>query len=881
MLQLHATLLDPNGLLDTLQRSAEQARNYKIGRFVTVEAEAGIGKSRRMRELAARLRPTMRVFQIALPVDTSSASYGLFIALLHAIFELDARQEQEEQREQVRAVVEGLLGAQTTDKLVPIFWLLGVASAEERQGIEGLEPKQQRQQLRRAVHALLLQAASAEPFALLVDDAQRMDSESAHLLMAILAKRAALPAIVVLFLRPIADQEVHPLQQLFDLPPDARHHLEPFTEQQARDFLAALLQWPDAPTLLEELVLARGQGIPFLIEELVRNMIESGLLARQEGQWQLDEARASDESLLPLTVQMSVLDRVERLPQPARILLEVAAVLGVRMMQAELLEAAGQVHPVWRRQVWLGALTPLYARGFLLRGANAEEVGFRHNLVQEAILYNLTPAILQRYHSGVAAALEQLYPDPSVEIINRLARHYSEAGAAVQALRYLRQAAAKAREFLSWEQAEHFYKRAFEHFPVEVRQQPELFLEYGDLLLNNARYKDAFEIYQAGLTVADQETGARFYRQLGIVHMRQSNYEAADKSLRKALETVNPRNTQGWGIILSELGWVRFQQGQLEEAEKLLDQALTMLRYGGDVHAERAQVYNRLAGVAFRRGDLRRAQELIERSMDSLATVGDLLGMAKAHTNLGSIATQHGDYKNGIEQREQALMLFQRLGNVEGQTIVLLNLGSLYEANALFPRARELADEGLALAREIGQPSLENHALNLIAWAMAYLENPATAIPLLRQSLQFSQEVGSTMRAYEVSLRLGETLLLTGEEAHLEEVEKIVHDLLQAKLPVDMMGELWRVRAHLSLQQGKLDEALRSIQTSLEVQIGEALPPFNLLASQAVRVAILRAQGKTEEAAAQREETLRMWQARALPKAPIPDLIQAMLAVEE
>ncbi|MHB9091365.1 MAG: hypothetical protein ACYC7H_08085, partial [Chloroflexota bacterium] len=84
-----------------------------------------------------------------------------------------------------------------------------------------------------------------------------------------------------------------------------------------------------------ELILARAEGNPFYVEEVVRMLIDRGGIERRDGQWVATRELRSIE--IPDTLQGVIMARIDRLSEEAKYTLQVASVIG-RRFQARVLE---------------------------------------------------------------------------------------------------------------------------------------------------------------------------------------------------------------------------------------------------------------------------------------------------------------------------------------------------------------------------------------------------------------------------------------------------------------------------------------------------------------------------------------------------------------
>src|SRR5439155_10364490 len=111
--------------------------------------------------------------------------------------------------------------------------------------------------------------------------------------------------------------------------------LRELSPAQSRRLVEALLTIDNLPASVKDLILAKAHGNPFFVEEVVRSLIDTGMVYREEDVWR---ARAGIEQIaVPESVQSVILSRVDRLERNLRGVLESASVIG-RLFRRRLLE---------------------------------------------------------------------------------------------------------------------------------------------------------------------------------------------------------------------------------------------------------------------------------------------------------------------------------------------------------------------------------------------------------------------------------------------------------------------------------------------------------------------------------------------------------------
>lgn len=181
---------------------------------------------------------------------------------------------------------------------------------------------------------------------------------------------------------------------------DAVLSLEPLSEPACARMLAACLSTPAAPAELSALVVAHSDGLPFLVEELLAGLVASGALVRRDGQWRTEgPARPT----VPSSLAESVYSRLRALDQTGRRVLGAAAVLG-RRFDWDLLPGVADVDGTATVEVLRQAVDAQ------LVAAEGQRFRFRHALTREAVLAELLPPERAALSARALVAVRRAHP---------------------------------------------------------------------------------------------------------------------------------------------------------------------------------------------------------------------------------------------------------------------------------------------------------------------------------------------------------------------------------------------------------------------------------------------------------------------------------------
>jgi tetratricopeptide (TPR) repeat protein len=234
--------------------------------------------------------------------------------------------------------------------------------------------------------------------------------------------------------------------------------LAPLAVEDSQRLTDHLLRVSDLPEAMRERILARAEGNPFFLEEIIRGLIEEGVLRREGDRW--TAAGPPEQWTIPTTLRGMIGARIDRLPAPAKALLQHAAVVG-RFFGYRTLRALSDEPAELDR-----ALAHLLRAELIRELASPPERQyiFKHALTQEAAEASLLAEQRRDLHGRVARHLESTLGDGASEQAALLAHHWYHAAEWDKALEHTLAAAARARALYDRPAASSHFWRALELF---------------------------------------------------------------------------------------------------------------------------------------------------------------------------------------------------------------------------------------------------------------------------------------------------------------------------------------------------------------------------------------------------------------------------------
>jgi class 3 adenylate cyclase len=345
--EIRSAMIGRDAELDRLKSACAIVR-ARQGRVAAVLGEPGIGKSRLLSELRAYATADGSVTWL----EARCLSYGrgiphhLVADLVRSAIGVPATADEPEVRAALERAAREHFGAEWLDAYVYLGHLLAIQlTAEERARMSRFELEALKRYTA-AIIGLVRSLAERGPVVIALEDLHWADAPSIDLLLGLLPLARELPLLVIATSRLDRESEGWRLISLVrDVFGDAlvELRLDPLSAEESRTLVGNLLHVESLPQATRDHILAKAEGNPFFVEEVIRMLIDRGAIERRDDRW-VATAREADVEI-PDTLQGLLLARIDRLPPESKRTLRVASVIGrqfgVRMLE-RLLETPAQ-----------------------------------------------------------------------------------------------------------------------------------------------------------------------------------------------------------------------------------------------------------------------------------------------------------------------------------------------------------------------------------------------------------------------------------------------------------------------------------------------------------------------------------------------------------
>ncbi|HSR34589.1 MAG TPA: ABC transporter substrate-binding protein, partial [Anaerolineae bacterium] len=472
------------------------------GQIVAVLGEAGIGKSRLVEEARAdaALGPLRWLEGRSLSYGQTLSFWGITQLLLSELGLSDADPEPKI-KAALRKRVQALVGDRASDLLPYLAHLMGVGlDPEAARRVNELDGETLKRQILVAASEYFHAVAQEQPTVLILEDLHWADPSTLQALQGLLALTDRSPLCLLLLAR---IEHGHGSWQLkVSAETDYAHRytqiqLKPLSSQASDELVSRLLEVENLPPSIRRLILERSEGNPFYLEEIIRNLIDQGVIVQQAGGWRATAEIAQVE--IPETLQGVLLARIDRLQEEVRHTLQLASVIGKSFLYRLLVAISAA-----ERQ--LDEHLSQLQRADLVREKTRRpelEYIFKHSLTQEAAYSSLLVERRREFHRKVGEALEQLFADRQEEFYGLLAHHFDAAGEPAKAIDYLIKAGDTARERDAFAEAIQDYRRAIELLDAEgdAARASRTWLKLGLIHQVNFRFEQAHQANEAAFSL--------------------------------------------------------------------------------------------------------------------------------------------------------------------------------------------------------------------------------------------------------------------------------------------------------------------------------------------------------------------------------------------
>ncbi len=812
--------------LTFLKRLVDEAIQGR-GRVVFLSGEAGVGKTRLVEELASYAQDMGVLYMRGRCLYKEGADpYLPFLDALRSLSgsSIVGGRDRPELPLSIATGI-GLKGREVGPMGVSVMegssddWIEeeGQKVVDVTEQLRRIDLGKERDRMFEAISSMILSIARARPLILFLDELHWAARATLQLLAYVVRGIRTSRVLVIAAYRPeelaSSDGGQHPLIELMARIGregiSSTLALRPLDVRGTRHLLSVLLGRPDFPEGFVEAVFKRTEGNPYFIEEVVKSLVDGGVINPGDAEWPR-KVDASSMSI-PSSVRMVIAQRISRLSSPAAQLLEGASVLGDEFTLDEL-----------------AALTDPGANGLTkaldeLRGANliagATESGketyrFTHTLLREVVYEGLSRARRRALHRRAASAIEAIHAGSLSERIFSLAYHYSGAGDLPRGARYLAQAGHKALQSFAPDEAARYYQSALEALekleptPENIRLEEETLVSLGNVHYIVGEWDKALEEFGEAVKLS-AESGSDACRALshlrmGEIEEKRSDWARAAENLQRSLEIYTAiKDTSGIANAHLALGTMHWRQGEYQRALEEATLCLSLLEGAGEMYLS-AMAMSLLGSIHTDMGEPQRARECYERGLELAQRAGDPLEISRAYNNLGRMEIKEGHYDAALELLQKSVEAAKRSGNARQVGYALASLGECFARAGDLEAAMDNLDLSIAIFEKLDERVMIGSIMMRRGLIFRNAEDWEMARKCFLESTRIVEELNMPFTLGEHLLEFGITCALQGDR---REAKKLITRALHTFEAIGAAKHVERARSELKrLEDSERDE---------------------------------------------------------------------------
>jgi predicted ATPase len=814
--------------LGVLEQAWRETVEGNHAHYVAIVGETGLGKRSIVARFLSQLAPgAATILRTQGRRTIAETPFAIIADLVRDFLVISDDTEPREVRRRIESALSLLYPGRESDPdardgAVSVATLLGI----KLPGIVDpeLDPVERRHRIFRTIDRLGERLLRDRPLVVVIEEVHYADPQSLELLRGLVMARRSLPLLGIATARD--DERIR--AALADITPEFRRVIE-LGELDSREreqlLMGRFADDPAARPLCEQLLL-RGGGNPFYLRELVESLLERGVVAAEQGK--LVWVKRDAELQVPTTVEAVIASRLDALPAGQKETLLRAAVLGRRIVPAELSALLG-------RDV-SAELEELTLRGLLDR----DKAGYAfHNQIIMEIAYAAIPEEekreLHRRATRVLAHRENARPEADAV----LARHAAAAGDRDEAVRRFLQAARAARDVAG-------NKLAFDHL-TRARK-----------LLAQDDHVRRFEI------ASEREHILR-----GWGHRAAALRELA--VMQRAAEAMGDRARQAQA--LARLARFNQEVGRSARARREAARALTLARQAADqkteIEALRIEALV-LHGLGLTPDALLRIHEALALCSPEGPAPGaagepprpidrdTLLARASVMSSRGTILLATGQFRDAVNAYAEAMVIYRRLAVRRMEAAALNDLGIVSVGLGEYEEALAYYKRSLAIDREIGNRAALGSKLSNIGQACLDLGDFERAERYLRKAIEIHEALGERSQAADAFITLGQLFLRRDRpQVARQEIDKGLAVALETSNRFqEIRALIYLAMAHLAGREAP-DGALELARSATRLAQAAHIPQGHAWGL-AVEALALAASGRAAEGTARSAEAVRL-----------------------
>ncbi|MDO9537687.1 MAG: tetratricopeptide repeat protein [Thermoplasmata archaeon] len=436
------------------------------------------------------------------------------------------------------------------------------------------------------------------------------------------------------------------------------------------EMIKHILNIKDLPAQFTAKLYDESSGNPFFVEEVLRSLMDEGIILRHGHIW--DAGVDLSKIRIPNTIKDVISHRIARLSEDDKKVLRFATVVGDTFSFAILKEVSGI-----QEEMLLDSLDRLMLADIVQEVPNTsdEEYGFDHKLIRSVIYDSMSQSRVRLLHKSVGEVIERLHPEQLKEWAFELARHFMLGKHTQKTYDYAILAGDKAFNALAFDRAVDYYitaLRTMDLLPMTEgfdrdAEKIRLSMLVGSLYFGLGLWNNSIKYFEDALKTARKNSNetVEVKALISLGHSKRSagnNREAEDHFVKADEIAGKLDDVQAMGEIQRGLGYVHWRKGENDEAIEHYNQSINFSMKAGNL-SSMAKTFIELGNVYNNWGQYAKAIEYYSKSIVELEKLGEYYELARAYNNIGDTYLHMNEWNKAIEALEKCREVSEKIGN--------------------------------------------------------------------------------------------------------------------------------------------------------------------------------------------------------------------------
>lgn len=536
--------------------------------------------------------------------------------------------------------------------------------------------------------------------------------------------------------------------------------LEPLSAESVSTMIRLLCPGTKASRDYRDFLYQKTEGNPFFVEEILKYLSAEEI-----------DGCPQEIHEVPLSIYAVLQRRMDSLASGMRDVFACGALIG-EDFEFEIL---------WRvqdrpKEEILDAVEAGVKAHVIRENLEGEEGRYRfvHSLMADILYSGIGKVRRKLWHRLAGEALEEVYADRLPQLNGRLVHHFERAEEWEKAFGYALESAAQAKEVYANQEAIQLFgraKRILHRLKRESRRDAIMIAgQLGETYETVAEYEKALEEYRLVRSLAKEEGDANKEADgllmISGVYVTMAKLDEAMANAERCRDIYRETGDQkGLAASLDTIGTIHSRRGEYVEGLKYLEMSLETRTKIGDKRGLAKSIDN-IGTLYWRRGEYAASLKRLRKALELRREIGDRKGVSESLNMIGNVHWSHGDYDEALKCHEEVLSIRRKMGLKRGVAGSLTNIGNVYWGKGDYKKALRCHEESLKISREIsnrpGVAACLTNIGNILLARGEYNE----ALKHHRESLEISREIGDRMNVAMSLVNIGDTGIQIGEYGH-------------------------------------------------------------------------------------------------------------------